>query len=283
MYYKYLKYKKKYIDLIGGNEYLIQVVNELKKNKDYKNINLNLSEPIILNLDYKNNCIKIIFENKFPDFIPTFYIDNILFNLPTNISENWIIYNSNINILNELIKIIISNSSKILIFCHARIVSGTLDNLDYHWWRDKIREISCELKLSGNIIFDTVDVIKGGTYQRDGFSEDFIIEHLGEYDIVLIPDCGGKWFTLQQDKKLLDKNLSELINNNVINVLRLVKLGGAIIFSKIYDNKKCNINGKLFEDLFSAMIYFMEQNGFRTEKRYYEMYQIYYIIGFRIK
>jgi hypothetical protein len=100
----------------------------------------------------------------------------------------------------------------------------------------------------------------------------------------LIPDCGDQWIFLQ-DKTREDINLklSELMNNYIIKTLKLVKLGGAIIFSKIYDHKNCIINGIQFNDFFDAMIYFLNLQGCKTEKRYYNSYQIYYIIGFRTK
>jgi hypothetical protein len=283
-YKKYLKYKKKYIDLVGGNPYLNQIVEELKEDKDYENINLILGNPIILNLNYKNNCFTIIFENEFPKFIPKVYIDDILIEIPSLITDYWNVPLDD-NLIDYLIKIIIMERlPRILIFCHPKKVTGTCEYIEGHWWSGKISEISKELKLSGELIIETLDVLKGGTYEIDGFSDKFINDHLEEYNMVLIPDCSDKWAFLQNETLGdININLSRLMNEYIIKTLRLVKLGGAIIFSKLYDRKNCIINGIQFNDFFDAIIHFLNIHGFKTEKRYYDFYQIYFIIGFRTK
>lgn len=156
---------------------------------------------------------------------------------------------------------------KVLILCHNKLVTGTFDPLvlNNHWYGlDGIQlftKLFAEYKLSGTPEFETVDILPGGTYKEDAFSDDFINKHLGDYDMVLVPDCAGPWWELQSvdEEKKNDSYLTMI--NLCIKLTKMVKQGGIIHFGKIIYNRPCTINKRDFESLVAALKFYLDENG----------------------
>jgi SAM-dependent methyltransferase len=87
---------------------------------------------------------------------------------------------------------------------------------------------------------DTIDLAPGGTIVADGFSKSFIDSHENEFDIVILPDCGGLWNEFQKEHN--DENFQRLLSL-MIELIRLVKPGGTIMFGKI-----------MYEDWFNILM-----------------------------
>lgn len=102
---------------------------------------------------------------------------------------------------------------KILVYCHEYKIEYNpenkpdskfvyYDNITRNTYPYKLSQ-TLELLVSKhgwnnkNIIVETVDIVNEPTYKRDGFDQSFIDEHLNEYDLVYVPDCGGLWIYLQ--------------------------------------------------------------------------------------
>jgi hypothetical protein len=135
---------------------------------------------------------------------------------------------------------------KVLILCHPKIVTGSFEPLilKNHWYGLVIQEnksifehLFLEYKLKGIPIFETVDIILGGTYKDDVFNDKFINEHLEEYDLVIVPDCGGPWYYLQnEENEENDIKFLEICGN----LVKMLKPNGIIQFGKFLrdDNRK---------------------------------------------
>jgi hypothetical protein len=121
---------------------------------------------------------------------------------------------------------------KVLILCHNKLVTGTFDplTLNNHWFGlyDIFPRLFKKYNLEGNPLFETVDVKPGATYQEDAFSDDFINSHQCEYDLVMVPDCGGNWVDFQ----FLESEDSEPLIKLCLKITQMVKPNGIILFSK---------------------------------------------------
>ena len=169
-----------------------------------------------------------------------------------------------------------AQSKKVLILCHPRPVTGTFVplTLENHWWGLDIQgvkifnELLSSYNLTGQPIFETIDTLSGGTYQDDAFSDSFINRHINDYDLVLVPDCGGPWYHLQDSTRKTQEeendNKSILITLS-LQLTNIVKPNGIIVFSKFINESPCNIDGMPFESLANALNYFLQQNGFTSE------------------
>ncbi len=47
----------------------------------------------------------------------------------------------------------------------------------------------------------TVDLIDCPDFKEDCFNQTFWNEHLGQYALLIAPDCGGPWYKLQKEKR----------------------------------------------------------------------------------
>ena len=89
--------------------------------------------------------------------------------------------------------------------------------------------------LIGNypVVYQTVDVVPGGTFTEDGFSDEFVAKHAQEYDIVFLPDCGGEWFHAQNVSNNIE---SQTIANTLCRLMcqaaKTVKNGGRLLAGK---------------------------------------------------
>lgn len=249
--HKYLKYKKKYNDFKGGSS--LSSIPEDDNKHIFSNITFDSTNKI-LELKYNKNGNNINFKfnlsNNFPSNPPILYKNNII----TNIGIEWNIHTSLIQILKTQIERD-ENEFKILIFCHAK---PTIDN---HFLYNDIMILAKEAGIDETKPFtiDTLDIIEGGTYKVDGFSDEFINVNLNKYNLVVIPDCGGDWVSFQEP------NYEELLIDKIINVLKLVKDNGIIVFGKIISDNPVNIKGENYNNLIDAIIYYIIPYGFITK------------------
>jgi hypothetical protein len=187
---------------------------------------------------------------------------------------------------NSSISYILDNIEKfesmksILILCHNRIVRKFNKNFDYHWWGPNIIQIMEHYKfdnLDEDMIVDTVDIMPGGTYVEDAFSDEFINKHINHYDVLVVPDCGGPWYELQitsqyhRMKKVKDYTKEE-ININIkllidlsLKLTKVVKPNGIINFCKFLHAGEIIIEGNKFLDFKDALLFYLNKNGFYAE------------------
>lgn len=115
------------------------------------------------------------------------------------------------------------NNIKILIYCHPHIIR--LDpnesygqkfkfdrdgNTIIYYLSNQLENIFDKNNWSyDNVSIDTIDIINGGTFMDDSFSDEFISQHQNEYDIVFVPDCAGKWMELQ------DQSFFNIVQSNI--------------------------------------------------------------------
>jgi hypothetical protein len=131
-----------------------------------------------------------------------------------------------------------TDDSKMLIYCHNRIVDLNSANTN-HWQGPIFKQILIERGIDPTKIrVDTIDKVPGGTIVGDGFSKSFIDSHENEFDIVILPDCGGLWIEFQKEHN--DENFHSLLSL-MIELIRLVKPGGTIMFGKILHEDWFNI------------------------------------------
>lgn len=326
---KYLKYKFKYFKLknqLGGNTPEEEYDNFIKSDKAKILFNkLNTNYLLLLDVDIDQmkealnsehysppihpnrvaHILKIILSRIIPEHTYTKIIPEeiksdvinylqVVVDLVPKCNENSICY----FIKNVLIRVI-TKQSKILIFCHTKNVTGDIENISNHWLSGLITELGKKLNIIGTPIIHTVDTnntaIEKPTFNEDGFSDKFINEHIKEYDLVFIPDCGGEWYTLQNKYQNIKRddgsnfikllsceeincNLSKLIDI-ILNTVKLVKPGGLILFSKFLYEEKCIVKGKNFDKFSLAILYFLNEHGLNPEIIKNLQYGIDYIIA----
>jgi hypothetical protein len=130
-----------------------------------------------------------------------------------------------------------------LVLCHPR-------SIETHWlYEDEILPTINENKIE---LVKTVDILPGGDIEADAFSDKFINDNEGKWDIVYVPDCGGKWCKYQilkdqirtiyrneygiEGKVDIFYNFSdqyEHFKGLILKLYRLVKPGGYLHFSKV--------------------------------------------------
>ena len=152
---------------------------------------------------------------------------------------------------------------KMLIYCHNRIVDLTRADTN-HWQGPIFKQLLTERGIDPmKIKVDTIDIVPGGTIVADGFSKSFIDSHENEFDIVILPDCGGLWYEFQKEHN--DENFQSLLSL-MIELLRLVKPGGIIMFGKI-----------LYEDWFDRRLTDALQNAAISQYSLYGVNDVKYI------
>jgi hypothetical protein len=135
--------------------------------------------------------------------------------------------------------------NSMLVLCHPKPI-------ETHWlYKDEILPTINENKID---LVATVDILPGGDIQADAFSDKFINDNEERWDIVYVPDCGGKWYKYQilkdvERTKYIDKYGDEIIKTEhieydfleqydnfkglILKLYRLVKPGGYLHFSKL--------------------------------------------------
>jgi hypothetical protein len=270
-YKKYLKYKNKYKKLIGGmkqNTILDSLNLGIKYEMDkymqtglYKDINMDSNTNILTLTRINDNAlISIKYNEDFPYSPPIIKINNIKKRFLWDLTKN------SYDVINDE-----TFNKNVLILCHPHIVTGTFEpslTIHNHWLGMVSQDLFKEYKLKGTPFFETVDSKKGGTYQMDAFSDDFIKEHENDYDLVMIPDCDGSWAQCQKNQNY--ENMTnwliqmgrpefnftdeEKIKNeekfmlSALKLTKMVKMNGIIHYSKFlkeeFANKLCEILNK---------------------------------------
>ena len=152
---------------------------------------------------------------------------------------------------------------KALILCHNRNLGKDLSG---HWSGELF--IKIQEKYFPNIIFtyDTVDLAALRTlrespdlgdqkhFQVDAWSSDFTSNHKHEYNIVFMPDCGGRWFT-EVFNTSSEKSLQKIIEET----MELVAFDGILYVSKLTEH---------LSDFIRENLIFLEHNKFMNEDYY---------------
>jgi hypothetical protein len=133
-----------------------------------------------------------------------------------------------------------SNARKILVYCHPKKINYS--DKSSHWWLSSSYD-TLQSKPAINYIlernnikpesttFRTVDITGKPDYQTDGFSSEFITEHKNEFDIVMLPDCGGRWWEISKSGDDIDQSI--LLYSLIESLMNIVKPGGKLYLSKI--------------------------------------------------
>jgi len=273
---KYFKYKNKYLKLknqVGSAKNTIPIIREqrvLVESGEYDNIILDAESNITMIRKSDGANIMI----NFPDSFPVRNIITIDINdIKTDIKWNKPGYVH--TILKSLKESDEQFDKKVLILCHSQKVTGSFTPmvLNNHWLGSEYNNIFAEYKLTGNPKFETIDIIPGGTYQDDAFSDTFIENHINDYDMILVPDCGGIWYELQKTsidekfRKIRDLTEDEQNQNKTLliekslNLTRMLKPNGIIYFGKFLSETPCIIRGKKFATFSDALNYSMNNHG----------------------
>jgi len=175
--------------------------------------------------------------------------------------------------------------SKVLILCHNEKVTGSFNTMELnnHWWGSPLLENNPKTFFGhifqnynvkdkkGAPIFKTVDNSKytqnDADYKEDVFDDKFINAHLNEYEVIMVPDCGGNWFEYDQQKKYED--LLDLC----LNLTKMLTPGGIITFSKIHDEFPLMLENKLKSSNFTVK-YLPQGNIFTKTVVAQKMYSV---------
>jgi len=134
---------------------------------------------------------------------------------------------------------------KVLIGCHPK-------GFDTHWQYVEIKE-KCEKMFPGTeIIYETVDVLKGGTFIGDifgsnamkGHGKTFLQSKKNQYDAIWVPDCGGAWADMFNKINYNDKTYNEAnqhyhdagiydLQMILLRVMSMLTPSGVLCLSKI--------------------------------------------------
>ena len=265
---KYLKYKNKYLNLknqIGGNKRFQKELTIIREDSRYNIIRQdNMTAEITTRTVPSRNYTINIPEN-YPFKPPQIFSNGSI------ISFSW----SPGNLIKNILDFELTVNKKVLILCHPEQVTGTFEPLkiNNHWIDLYFQNIFSKYNLRGTPKFDTVDTKEGGTYQDDAFNPNFINKHINDYDLVLVPDCGGPWYYYQGDYHLVWKNVPKhilkdpkgnktLLITLVLDLCKMVKPGGLIYFGKFLSEEPCIINETHFPTFSSALIFYLNHNGF---------------------
>jgi hypothetical protein len=243
-------------------EYVCKYI--IKKNIDYLDellsYDLSTFEFVIIDINnfeiYTNNKKYLLhIDNNYKDLNYYFKLNNILFK-----------YDSSISLIDNILKYIKKDKFNILIYCHPYCIEDIkLNNSPekyVHYDIDNIRKYvydfldKSKIDNKSNIIVDTIDIRTGGSIVYDGFSEEFYEFFEDHFDMVFLPDCGGKWFEYQ--KRFTDENLQSLIDI-IESSKRILTENGEIIFGKIINEQIMEIfKSKYKYDIDGFNIYFIE-------------------------
>ena len=130
-----------------------------------------------------------------------------------------------------------------LILCHPKQCYVKDKIICNHYFGNILSETSLDFT---GFIFKTIDLKNSyddcPSYIDDCFSDNFINNHLHEYDLLIAPDCGGKWYTLQESHNL--KEFGILINS----LIKLLKENSIIILDKFIFPEFKKLTIKILED-----------------------------------
>ncbi len=246
---KYLKYKTKYLHLkniVGGGFLNPQIENrvqiEIKRLKDldlFDDFNYDKENNRITFIRKSDGCIiRIVLSQNYPFDKPIITYNNKNLNI-----DSWVI-GKKLELLITDVPDNLEKKNQILIMCHPRKLET-----HGHWLLDSDIKPLIEKERIDNYEFITGDIISGGDIQDDLFSDGFINQNIENFNAVIMPDCGGFWYTLQESKEC-DK-LYKIIKK----VMNIVKKNGVLFISKFifpdfYNYVKDNLvrEGIIFEE-----------------------------------
>ena len=175
----------------------------------------------------KNKVIKLTFNESIYDMVEI--IPHVKYRIGLNIIKREMGKKSNdvfTDMSNKIYDSLynVSQNKYALIYCHRRKWNDDTP----HFLKNRIQEY-CEKnnKEKKPIIYLTIDILEGGDFQNDGFSEEFINSYKESCDFVFIPDCDGIWGEAYKSESL-DK-----FQKILSNVSSLLKKDGQLLFSKI--------------------------------------------------
>lgn len=187
------------------------IVKDANDKYQYKNVD-------IKELDKYNNIDYVLFKDQqisLPKLI--------------NIIKRWINKGEDVTFNKLLVEKLYNFTTHILVYCHNKKIKTDMNHtkIDNGHWQFEIFNSIINMYNLNNIIIKTVDILPGGDYMADGFSDDFINKYSGKFNIVILPDCGGDFFTFQENKQI------EKLNALFEKILRLLKINGILIVGKI--------------------------------------------------
>lgn len=86
--------------------------------------------------------------------------------------------------------------------------------------------------MPNNAIFETVDIVGSPDHIQDAFSNDFILQNINKFDIVILPDCSGLWWEILNIKNTEEQSIA--LYSLIENIMKMVKQGGRLYISKIH-------------------------------------------------
>lgn len=118
---------------------------------------------------------------------------------------------------------------KILVFCHPKKIETPRDHFAYDFMMSYVPE---EYKES--VIFETVDIVGTPDYKTDAFSKSFASEHMMEYDLLFLLDCGGEWLHIQSYENMYVDRIN--YRDRIVYITsNMLKPGGYIVMGKFMD------------------------------------------------
>lgn len=170
----------------------------------------------------------------------------------------------------------------ILIGAHPKIVVYIDDQIFNHYWS---KDIEYYINESGliNPIIDTVDLLSGGTHVNDIFeSIEFHQEHYQYYDIIFLPDCGGKWYVMQtldqsniynseeiikmreNINKLSKEEQKYIIIEMIYNLYNMLKPNGTLVLSKFISENFTKLFIEILEE--KQFVYYETLDNYNCNK-----------------
>ena len=133
---------------------------------------------------------------------------------------------------------------KALILCHNRHMD---DDLSDHFLGEQFKAFQETYFPGSNFEYHTVDILDlhpefntlGAVhtthFKKDAWSDEFTSDHENEYDMVIMPDCGGVWaMDVYSRVDHWEKTLKEIVRKT----LKLVSRSGILVIGKLADQSQ---------------------------------------------
>jgi len=136
----------------------------------------------------------------------------------------------------------------VLVTCHDQPFSGHwLEGFLSNFIKDKFEtELESEKVITADIGFYAQHNVnrQRATLKTDVFSQKFIDAHRHKFDVVVYPDCGGKWVSVQEGQERGDiQQFVNTIGSIVVGVYEVVRPGGWLLFGKVFFDKDIVVSG----------------------------------------
>ena len=170
-----------------------------------------------------------------------------------------------------------SDAFRVLIYCHPKKILLNDDNtfskdMDNSHWQSKYIEHVIKQRNIDNkpVLVETLDPSTSShnqaTYKIDGFNAGDINKLKNLFDVVFLPDCGGKWAEHHLNNKTIPISLFDI-------VLNIVKKDGFLYASKLYNDS----------DAYDIAKKILLNKGYKTDIEKYDLFGIGDIIYIIIK